>query len=152
MSFILIFVFQLYFKLSFFTNLVFYPSIRKTKGAVPELRASKINSPLIPSLVKRGKPQARGVAVDLGLSQYGLKIQRALRLLHSFAWHAVGIDHSRFHAAVAKKLLDSADVVIRLQEVCREGVAEGMAISDGIVSIDEFATNLPVGILVTKKD
>lgn len=38
----------------------------------------------------------------------------------------MGIYHSRLHVAVAEELLDSAYVIICLQQVGRKGVAEGI--------------------------
>ena len=38
----------------------------------------------------------------------------------------VGINHRRADIVVPKKLLDGADVVAILQQVCRKGVSQGM--------------------------
>jgi hypothetical protein len=46
-----------------------------------------------------------------------LKIQRAFHLLYRLAQHAVGIEHSRPHVAVAQERLDRQDVVVGLEEV-----------------------------------
>lgn len=43
------------------------------------------------------------------------KVQRTSCLLHGHAGHRMGIDHRRLHAAVAQKLLDSANIVVCLQ-------------------------------------
>jgi hypothetical protein len=42
-------------------------------------------------------------------TSHALEIQRALRLLHRPAWHAVGIDHRGPDIGVAEKRLDRAD-------------------------------------------
>ena len=55
------------------------------------------------------------------------EIERALRLLDGPYRDAVGVDHGGFQARVPQKLLYYADVVIRLQQVGGEGVAEGVA-------------------------
>jgi hypothetical protein len=39
----------------------------------------------------------------------------------------VGVDHGGFHVFMPEKLLDSADVVVVLQQVRGEAVAEGVA-------------------------
>ena len=39
----------------------------------------------------------------------------------------MGVDHRRGHVLVAEQLLDGADVVARLRQVRREGVAERVA-------------------------
>ena len=59
-------------------------------------------------------------------SQFKSKIQLALCLFHGSARDAMGVDHSRSHIAVSEQFLNSADVVVRLKQVRRKAVAEGM--------------------------
>ncbi len=56
-----------------------------------------------------------------------LEVERAFRFLHGPDRDAVGVYHGRFQACVAQKLLNHTNVVIRLQEMGCEGVAEGVA-------------------------
>jgi hypothetical protein len=55
-----------------------------------------------------------------------LKIKRAFRLFNGLAWHAVCIDHGSPDVAMTEKCLDSPDIVIGLQKVSGETVAEGV--------------------------
>ena len=54
------------------------------------------------------------------------EIERAFRLFHGSDRHAVGVDHRRLQAGVAQEILYHADVVICLEQVGGEGVAEGV--------------------------
>ena len=58
-----------------------------------------------------------------------LQIQRTLRLLDGPHRHAVGVDHGGFEACVAEQFLNDPDIVVRLQEMGGEGVAEGVGIN-----------------------
>lgn len=55
-----------------------------------------------------------------------LKIQRTLCLFHGPARDATRVNHGRPHIAVAKELLDGADVVVRLKQMRGKAVAEGI--------------------------
>ena len=46
--------------------------------------------------------------------------------LDGSARHAVRADHRRPHIRVTKQRLNGADIVVRLQEMGREGVSEGV--------------------------
>jgi hypothetical protein len=54
------------------------------------------------------------------------EIKRAFRLFHGPARHAVGIDHRCSDIRMPEQRLDRANVVVRLQEMSGEAVAEGM--------------------------
>jgi hypothetical protein len=54
------------------------------------------------------------------------EIQRTLCLFHGPARYAVGIYHRSPYIAVAKESLDSADIIIGLQEVRGETVTKGV--------------------------
>lgn len=54
------------------------------------------------------------------------EIQRTLRLLRSFTGYAVSVYHGRLHFTVAEQHLDRADIVIGLQQVSGNGMAEGV--------------------------
>ena len=54
------------------------------------------------------------------------KFQWALGLFHCPARDAMGIDHRSSYVAMAEQSLDSPDIVIGLQKVRSETVAEGM--------------------------
>jgi hypothetical protein len=53
------------------------------------------------------------------------EIQRAFGLFNGPAWYTMSIDHRGPDVAMAEKSLDSADVVVGLQEMSGEAVAEG---------------------------
>jgi hypothetical protein len=54
------------------------------------------------------------------------EIERAFRLFHGPARHAVGVDHRGPDVGVPQKRLDGADVVVGLQQVRCKAVAEGV--------------------------
>jgi len=54
------------------------------------------------------------------------EIQRAFQFLDRFAWNAVGVDHRRPDIGVAEQGLDRADIVVGLEKVRGEGMAEGV--------------------------
>jgi len=54
------------------------------------------------------------------------EIQRALQLFYGFARYTVSVDHRRSDIGMAEQRLDRADVVVGLQEMGGEAVAEGM--------------------------
>ena len=76
----------------------------------------------------------RGVVCDNGceIGMWG-RLIKAAGLVEGAAdgeWAAVedvGVDHGGGHVAVAQKLLDSSNVVARLEEVGGEAVPEGVA-------------------------
>jgi hypothetical protein len=55
-----------------------------------------------------------------------LKIKGAFGLFNRDALHRVGIDHGRFQVTVAEQLLNGPDIVIGLEQMAGETVAEGM--------------------------
>lgn len=54
------------------------------------------------------------------------KIQGALHLFDGLTWNAMGVDHRRPDIGMAKQFLNCADIVIGLQKVSGETMAEGM--------------------------
>lgn len=54
------------------------------------------------------------------------EIERALRLFHGPARHAMSIDHRSPDIGVAQQGLDGADIVIGLKEMGGKTVTEGM--------------------------
>ncbi len=52
------------------------------------------------------------------------KIERTFRLFHGPARYAMSIDHRRLYIAVAKQFLNRTDIVIGLEQVRCETVAE----------------------------
>ncbi len=58
---------------------------------------------------------------------YDSEIERTLRLFFCAASDSVGIDHRGFQVTVSEEFLDSADVVIGLQQVAGETVTKAVS-------------------------
>ena len=81
--------------------------------AADQLVAQAVSAPRPPGCLGRrrsAEPQSIQWAADAGVASV----------------EDVRVDHGRLHAAVAEQLLDRADVVAVLEQVGREGVAQGV--------------------------
>ena len=90
------------------------------RGAAPLLVSVAPTPTPVPGLVPdTGEGAALGAVPPL-------EIQRAFRFLERDAAHRVGINHRGAHVAVPQQLLDGANVVVGLQQVAGEAVAQGV--------------------------
>jgi hypothetical protein len=55
---------------------------------------------------------------------FGREIERTFRLLDGYAPHGMRVYHCGSHIAVAKQLLNRADVIVGLQQMAGEAVAK----------------------------
>ena len=55
---------------------------------------------------------------------FGREIERTFRLLDGYAPHGMRVYHCGSHIAVAKQLLNRADVIVGLQQMAGETVAK----------------------------
>ena len=103
------------------------PNTKRIGGSGPRRRGRPAAPDQVPAVDKIEKSDHRLGKAALECAAFlrrASEIQRTFRLLHGPDRDAVGVDHGCFQTGVSEQSLDRADVVIGLEQVRGEGVAE----------------------------